>query len=268
MRRRTALATLALSSVALWGAPTRRALAGACAGPARAVVGVVPAATDVIPRGEGVLVQILGASQRSLGAPHAWEVGQPEETAFGIRAHLARRGHRPLSLRTEIVGPGLARLVPTRAPDAGAWELVAQGESVEVTFGDGAAPPLGVAPELLAVEVHRVGRQSRPGASGGGGTSLVVTATTRSPVAAPWIGALLFSDARETDRPMLARAIEPSQGAPSPSGLVLFTTPGRCAFSPPRQSPPAVGHDVRLALYDLYGRVSARSSAVRVRERQ
>jgi hypothetical protein len=238
----------------------REVEAGACAGPGRAVIGVVPSETDVIPRGEAVLVQIVGGTLRNLGPPHRAEYDEPPETAFGIRAHLERRGMRPISIRTIAIAPGLARFVPSRAPEAGRWQLVAQEQRVDVLFGDAPAPPLGDAPELLRIERRAHVSQGRLGSSGGRSSTSFV-ASMRQSVGAPWRGILSYGDPRAESLARTSRAIE--IGAPS---QLLFATAGRCGFSTPGESPPLVNHETSVALYDLYGRVSARSNVVRVVE--
>jgi hypothetical protein len=45
----------------------------------------------------------------------------------------------------------------------------------------------------------------------------------------------------------------------------VYASPGRCGYQAPGQSPPPSGALVRVAFYDLWGRVSARSRQVRVR---
>jgi hypothetical protein len=175
---------------------------------------------------------------------------------YGIGARLVRGGQRPISLRTEIVGPGFARYVPTRTPAAGTWQIVSRtGERVDVTFGDAPAPPIGAAPELVRVERHEATGQG----PASGSSSTWITAVTRAPITAPWVGVLTYGDPRAGVEPILARA--------RPSGeeqLFLYTSPGRCSGFVVVQSPPGASHEVSIATFDLYGRVSARSNVVQV----
>ncbi len=257
--RAAVVVSLVLSLIVLVVAP-REAEAGACAGPGRAVIGVVPSETDVIPRGEAVLVQIVSGSLRQLGPPHRAEYDEPLEAAFGIRAHLERRGMRPISIRTVAIAPGLARFVPSRPPEAGTWQLVAQEQRVDVLFGDTAAPPLGVAPELLRIERRTYVSHGRPGSSGGRSSTSFV-ASLRQPVGLPWRGILSYGDPRAESLARTSHLLE--LDAP---GQLLYATAGRCGFSTPGESQPLVNHETSVALYDLYGRVSARSNVVRVVE--
>ncbi|MBN8610338.1 MAG: hypothetical protein J0L92_07125 [Deltaproteobacteria bacterium] len=254
------LFVLAFVLIALALLAPREVEAGACAGPGRAVIGVVPSETDVIPRGEAVLVQVMGGTLRQLGPPHRAELGEPLETPFGIRAHFERRGMRPISIRTEAIAPGLARFVPSRPPEAGTWQLVAQGQHVDVLFGDTPAPPLGLAPELVRVERRTVVSSGRPGSSGGRSATSFV-ATLRQPITQPWRGILTYGDPRAESDARISRPIAIDQAS-----QMLHATAGRCGFSTPGESPPLLGHEVSVALYDLYGRVSTRSNVVRVVE--
>ncbi len=254
--RRTFLSGLA---VALGSVTLARsgAEAGACAGPRQAVIGVVPSASDMIPLGEGVLVQLVAVTERSLGPAGTVEDGGSGASAFAIGARLERARQRPISLRTEILGPGLARFVPTRPPSAGLWRVVSSGgQVVEVQFGAEPAAPLGAGPEPVRIESH-----VRTGAGpASGGTSTWITASLRSPLGPPWVGTITYvQDAGGAELATLARSLD-SPG----TDVFLYTTPGRCAFRTPAQEPPGVGRDVRIAAYDLWGRVSTRSASVRV----
>lgn len=250
-----ALLSVAVAACAIAAVP-RPAHAGGCARPRALVIGVVPSSSDTIPAGEGVLVEITSASQRSLGAPGEIELGVIDAGSYGIGARLVRGGQRPISLRTEIVGPGFARYVPTRTPAAGTWQIVSRsGERVELTFGDAPAPPIGAAPELVRVERHEAA--SRGPASGS--SSTWVTAVTRAPISAPWVGVLTYGDPRAGGEPILARALPGGEAQ-----LFLYTSPGRCSGIALGQSPPGASHEVSIATFDLYGRVSPRSNVVQV----
>lgn len=247
------LVSFALAALAAVPAAVR---AGGCARPRTAVIGVVPSVSDVIPLGEGVLVEITSVTERSLGAPGEIELGVVDAGTYGIGARLVRGGQRPISLRTELVGPGFARYVPTRTPAAGAWQIVSRsGERVDLTFGDAPAPPIGAAPELVRIEHHASGGQG----PASGSRSTWLTAVTRSPLGSPWVGVLTYGDPRAGGDPLLARRLSTGEAA-----LFLYTTPGRCAGFVATQTPPEVSHEASLAAFDLYGRVSARSNVVQV----
>jgi len=256
--RRTFLSALAVAAVG--GAALRRssAEAGACAGPRQAFIGVVPSASDVIPLGEGVLVQLVAVTERSLGPAGVVEDGASGASAFAIGARLERARQRPISLRTEILGPGLARLVPTRAPSAGVWRVVSSGgQAVEAQFGAEPATPVGAGPEPVRIQRHV--RTSAGPASGG--SSTWITASLQAPLGPPWVGTITYvQDPGGAEIASLARSLD----SPGASDVHLYTTPGRCAFRTPGQEPPGAGRDVRIAAYDLWGRVSARSASVRV----
>lgn len=256
MRRTGGLALLAAAvclAVALTHAP--RAEAGACAGPREAHVVVVPAASDVIPAGEGILVQLAGGGERSLGPAPAGDLGTPLAERFEIGAHL-ERGRQHIALRIEELGPSVARLVPTSTPAPGAWRLVSRRGAVDVVFGDTPAPPVGAAPHLVSLRT-----QTTHGAGPRGSDSYTsTTAVTREPVGPPsWRGVVVFIGAVGSERPTLARALD-GVG----TGLVVYADPGRCGFFVPGQSRPSGGELASIALYDLWGRLSPRSNQVRV----
>jgi len=256
--RRTFLSVLAVAALGGVLLTRSRAEAGACAGPRQAVIGVVPTSTDGIPLGEGVLVQLVAVTERSLGPAGAVEEGSSGASAFAIGARLERARQRPISLRTEILGPGVARLVPTRAPSAGVWRVVfSGGRAGGGELGAGAGGPRGPGPEPGAVERH-VATRAGPAS---GGTSSWITASLRAPLGPPWVGTITYvQDRGGAEVATLARALD----RPGTTDVHLYTTPGRCAFRVPGQEPPGVGRDVRIAAYDLWGRVSARSASVRL----
>lgn len=114
---------------------------------------------------------------------------------------------------------------------------------------------MGAAPELVRVERHEA--VSRGPASGA--SSTWITAVTRAPITAPWVGVLTYGDPRAGGEPILARALPGGEAQ-----LFLYTSPGRCSAGTPGQSPPGASHEVSVATFDLYGRVSARSNVVQV----
>ncbi|MBN8610183.1 MAG: hypothetical protein J0L92_06350, partial [Deltaproteobacteria bacterium] len=77
-----------------------------------------------------------------------------------------------------------------------------------------------------------------------------------------WQGLVVYQAASATSEwAVSARALNGTS-----STQLLYADAGRCGFYAPGQSAPAAGSLVRVALYDLFGRVSARSNQVRVGE--
>jgi len=248
----TSIACGLLALAMLW--PASEARAGACAMPTGVVMVVTPATTP-IPRGEGILVQVGTDPTRSLGlARGIFEATRGAERE--IAARLEREGRPAIALRAEMLGPGLGRLVPERAPAAGVWRVVTSEGSVEVRFGAGPAQPGPGALELTSMERSM---QTWDGPGGRGGTSTSVTAHTRSGIRAPAIGVIVYAVAPGHEDPWLARPV----ASPEPA-FAVYTSGGRCAFHLPGENPPAPGAQVRIATYDLWGRVGPRSAIVTV----
>ena len=259
MQRTRALLVSALT-LALLAAlvPTEIVRAGACARPSEPTVGVVPTSEDVIPADGSVLVQIVGSSDRSLG-PARPQTGRGAATMFELGARLEREGHPTIALRVEEIGPSVARLVPARRPQAGRWRVVSDHGSVEVSFGASPASPLPPAPELESLANTTNVVTDGPGA----GSFTSTMATLRADVGPPtWQGIVAFQAISATSEiPIAARALN-GAGA----SQYVYASPGRCGYAAPDQSPPPSGSLVRIALYDLWGRVSGRSNQVRVGE--
>jgi len=232
--------------------------AGACAQPRVPTIAVVPTAEDVIPRGEGILVQIVGDSARALGAAPPESVAAAGASMFEVGAHLERDGERPIPLRVDVLGPGVARLVPARSPRAGRWRVVGSGGTVELTFGATPAPPLGAVPALGTVET----RTFTSDGPGGGGSTTSTSAQFDAAIGPPvWQGVIAYrATSATTEVAITARALNGNEPF-----HYLYADPGRCGFGAPGQSAIPAGWLVRVAFYDLWGRVSARGSHVRVR---
>ncbi len=257
--KRGLIGGLALASVAcalsaltmLW--PASEARAGACAMPTGVVMVVTPATTP-IPRGEGILVQVGTDPTRSLGLARGI-LDAPGGGEREIVARLERDGRPTIALRAEALAPGLGRLVPERAPAAGTWRVVTSEGSVEVTFGAAPAQPGPGAPQLVSME-RSMNTWHGPG---GGGTTTAITAHTRSAIRAPAIGVIVYAVAPSAESPWLARPLSGQE-----LGIVVYRSGGRCAFYLPGENPPSPGAQVRIAAYDLWGRVSPRSESVTV----
>ena len=239
-------------------APTQRAAAGACARPNEPTVGVVPAVSDVIPRGEGFLVTIVASSERSLGRAAEMR-GSGTASMFDVGTRLERDGQSPIALRIVELGPGVARFEPARDPAAGRWRAVSREGSVELTFGSTPAAPIAAPPSLASAHTTTVTSQGPRG----GGTYRSSTAELGAPVGLPeWQGIVVYqASSATTEAPLAARALNGTSAT-----QLLYADPGRCGFYAPGQSAPTAGSLVRVALYDLWGRMSARSNQVRVGE--
>jgi hypothetical protein len=218
---------------------------------------VVPTTEDVIPADGNVLVQIVGYSDRSLG-PAQPQTGRGTASMFELGARLEREGHPVIALRVEEIGPSVARLVPAHRPQAGRWRVVSDHGSVEVSFGASPASPLPTVPELESLATTTNVVTDGPGA----GSFTSTMATLRAEVGPPtWQGLVAFQAISATSEiPIAARALN---GAGT--SQYVYASPGRCGYAPPDQGPPPSGSLVRIALYDLWGRVSPRSRQVRVR---
>lgn len=265
MQRRTFVLSGLASLIALDALSSpRRAQAGACARPNDPMVAIMPTADDVIPRGEGFLVTLMPWSDRSLGPAAENGIGAGTAAMFEVGARLERDGAEAIPLRVVEIGPSVARLVPTRAPTPGRWRVVSARTAVpggapapELTFGAAPAAPLAAIPRLSSVATIEVTNDG----PGGGGTYRSTTAELASAVGMPaWQGIVAYQAASATSEwAFTARALNGT----SPTQL-LYADAGRCGFYVPGQSAAAVGSLVRVALYDLYGRVSTRSNQVRV----
>ena len=258
----TALAVPVLALfVSLSLASPRRAHAGACARPSAFVVLLTPSALSV-PAGEGVLVGIatgFGGAERSLGlAGTAGDAAEGGAAAFDIGIHL-ERGDQRIVLRAELLAPSLARLVPERAPEAGAWEIVgSSGARVAITFGPARVLPALRAP--TATELRSVTRsfEGALGRGGGSSTSLLLELGTVPPASA--VAIIASIDAGGTLRPQLFHALD-SRGR----SQTLIATGGRCSREPPGHMIPAQGSRVSVAWVDGLGRVSPASAVLEVR---
>lgn len=258
MQRTRALLLFAAALVALAAlVPSELVQAGACARPAEPVVAVVPSVDDIIPSDGTVLLQIVGGSDRSLGTAQP-QTGLGTAAMFELDARLEREGQPTIALRVEEIGPSVARLVPARRPGPGRWRVVSRHGAVEVTFGATAAPPLPSAPALesLATSTNVV-------TAGPGSGSFTSTMATLSAEAGPpaWRGLVAYqATGATTEIAIAARALNGTS-----SSHYVYASPGRCGFESPGQQPPPTGSLVRVAFYDLWGRVSPRSRQVRVR---
>jgi hypothetical protein len=258
MQRTRALLLFAGALVALAAlVPSELVQAGACARPGDPIVAVVPTAEDVLPADANVLVQIVGFSDRSLG-PAQPQTGMGTASMFALGARLEREGHAAIALRVEEIGPSVARLVPARRPDAGRWRVVSPHGSVEVSFGAATAPPMPAAPELESLATSTNVVTAGPGS----GSFTSTMATLRAQAGPPtWQGLVAFqATGATTEIAIAARALNGTS-----SSHYVYASPGRCGYEAPGQGPPPSGSLVRVALYDLWGRVSPRSRQVRVR---
>lgn len=262
--RSLAAASLLAASLVLW--PRTDASAGACGRPT-AVLEVVPGAAVPIPRGESILVRLGTDPARGLlAAALEGRLGSDHARPFEIGARLEREGATAIPLRVEALGPGLARWVPATPPSAGRWRVVAGERSVEVTFGARAAQPAPAAPHLLSMT-----RQS-PDATGGGSGLIGAGGSSRSGpprpitvarlgggIRAPAIGLIVYAATARGDLPWL---VPRNLGATEQ--IVVHAPGGRCSFGVPGENPPPPGTPVRVATYDLWGRVSPPSETVTV----
>jgi hypothetical protein len=244
------------AGAALLGAP-ERARAGACARPG-AVIELVPPASAPIPVGEGVLVRLGTDPSRMVGPAARFSFGGDGHEAFEIEPRLERDGATTIPLTIAPIGPGLARLVPASAPAPGRWRVVGQaGGSAEVTFGRAGPQSPPPAPRLASVE-----RRMQAWGIGGprrGGTTQTIVARVTGGVRAPAVGVVLYAVTPRGDQPWLTRSLD--DHGPD---ITLYTSGGRCAFEVPGQNPPPPGARVRLAAYDLWGRVGTSSDVVTV----
>ncbi len=261
-RRTLALVALAALFVAIATVgSTPRAEAGACARPNDPMVAVMPTVDDVIPRGEGFLVTLMPWSERSLG-PAGEMTGAGTAAMFEVGAHLEREGQTAIALHVVEIAPSVARLVPARTPAPGRWRVVSTrgaAAGVELTFGASSAAPLAAPPRLTSVTTVTVTNDG----PGSGGTYRSTTAEVGAAVGMPaWQGVVVYQAASATSEwAVTARALHGTS-----TTQLLYADAGRCGFYVPGQSAPAGGALVRIALYDLFGRVSARSNQVRVGE--
>lgn len=225
----------------------------------------MPTVDDVIPRGEGFLVTLHPGPERSLG-PASEMTGSGTASMFEVGARLERDGQIAIPLRVVEIGPSVARFVPTRTPTPGRWRVVAArapssggAPAVELTFGASPAAPLANAPRLSSVTTLTTTSDG----PGGGGTYRHTTAELATAVGMPtWQGVVVYQAASATSEwAVTARALNGTS-----TTQMLYADAGRCGFYVPGQSAPAAGSLVRVALYDLFGRVSARSNQVRVGE--
>lgn len=246
------LVTLAGAAAGV-GAP-QRARAGACARPT-AVIEVVPPADTAIPAGEGILVRLGTNPSRMLGPAAPFSFGGDGHEAFEVEPRLERDGATAIPLTIALLGPGLARLVPATAPAPGRWRVVGRQGAAEVTFGRAAAQPPPPAPRLVSME-RRLHSWEGPR---GGGTTTTIVAQVTGGIRAPAIGVVVYAVTPRGDQPWLAHTLE--EGGAS---MTIYASGGRCSFQIPGENPPPPGARVRLAAYDLWGRVGASSDVVTV----
>jgi len=262
--RSLAAASLVAASLVVW--PDADAAAGACASPT-AVVEIVPGARVPIPRGQSVLVRL--GTDPARGLPVAELHGrrsQDHAHPFEIGARLEREGAPAIALRVEALGPGLARWVPATPPSPGRWAVVAGERRVEVTFGARAPQPGPAAPHLVSMT-----RQSPDAAGIGSGVvglgsgrsagppSPITVARLEGGVRAPAIGLIVYAATVRGDLPWLV-----PRDLGSSEQLVVHSPGGRCSFRVPGENPPPPGTQVRVATYDLWGRVSPPSETITV----
>lgn len=257
MRSSPALFVALAVLVTLGLADTPVASAGACAMPGLYVRIAAPV-THTIASDQGVLVEVGTDPRRAIAPGPAPYSG---ERAVSVTAHLAREGQADIALRVEEIGPSVARLVPASTPAAGRWRVVSATHSEEVTFG--AAPARGAGPSApQLVSVTRV-QQSIPGPRGTDSYTSV-TARLRRTLSASAAGVVLFGVHGTTERAALTQSRSSLASLHTRAGeLTLFSSGGRCSVSLPGQDPTVRG-TVRLAAYDLDGRVGARSADVTV----
>ncbi len=256
--RSIVVALLALFSLACVGlAATPHVSAGACAMP-QLWVRIAPPVAHAIPSDQGILLEVGTDPRRAIGTGPAPYSGATEITAA---ARLTREGETDIALRLEQLAPSLARLVPSTAPSAGRWRVVTDTHTEEVTFGAQPARGTGpAAPQLVSVSRTQ---QSIPGPRGTD-SYLSVQARLRGALPASVAGVVLFQVRGETERAALTQSRQSIQSLSTRGGqLVLFSSGGRCSVSLPGQDPQVRG-PVRLAAYDLDGRVGARSRDVTV----
>lgn len=252
MHRRTFVAS-GLASVILVSSP-RVARAFGCLGPRDPQVVVMP--TVDVPSGEGFLATLLPFTERSLGPAG---LGRSNAAMFEIGARLVREGHRDIALRVDAIGPSAARFLPTSAPAPGPWRVVTRHREVELTFGATPVAPLAFTPTLTSVTTITTDADGRAAATG----AFRTTARLTTPVGMPtWQGIVAYQAMSATTE--LAMATHALNGTSDTQ--IVYADPSRCAFSSPNQSALIRGSLVRVALYDLFGRVSARSNQVRVGE--
>ncbi|MBX7194442.1 MAG: hypothetical protein K1X94_20470 [Sandaracinaceae bacterium] len=257
-RRLSALFLVVSTLIVLLVGSSERVEAGACARPPGAVVAVVPADTDVIPRGEGILVELASSSPRSIGPAGEAALGVDASGVFEIGARLEHDGARPIALRVEHLGPAVARLVPAAAPAPGRWRVVGPGGSVTLEFGTTPAAPLPALPSLASVQTSTTTYSGPRGSESSTATVVQLSGSITPP---GWQGLVVYQAYDATHEGAVLNSALSGGGA----SFDVYRTPGRCGFSMPGQSPPATGQLVRVAAYDLYGRLSPRSQQVRVR---
>ena len=250
-----ALTLAALGLAAITAAPI--ALAGACAMPSL-WVRIAADATRVIPSDQGILLELGTDPRRAIGpgpAPYS------AESAIAVTAHLAREGQPDIALRVEAIGPSVARLVPATTPASGRWRVVTATHSEEVSFG--AQPARGngpAAPRLVSVTRTE---QTFPGPRGSD-SYLSISARLRGALPASVAGVVLFAVHGTTERAAITQSRQSLASLHTGAGaLVLFARGGCCSVSLPAQDPSVRG-TVRLAAYDLDGRLGARSNDVTV----
>ena len=158
----------------------------------------------------------------------------------------------------QMLAPGLARY----RVDSGArgeWTFV--GESLEHSFsivGAGAATKL-PPPRLRAVALQSMD-MGRPN----GSKSTWVEAYTQEAKPDSVIGMILYDAEEVGDGGVDHGALLFQRFPGSKTTAVLYTAPGRCQARMPGLREPVVGDKVQAAWVDVFGRVSARSSAVEV----
>ena len=222
--------------------------AGGCARVGLDVLLLTPRSVRV-PRGEGLLVGLGRDESRTLGPVHGTGYETSERDVPPVSATLERADHASIALRSEALGAGLWRLVPERAPEAGAWTLRAGEHTHAVRFVDGAAPARLGAPRVRAIT-----------ASSGIAQAVIAELSSAPPAAARAVVASM--QRRDTWMPRMS-----AQLSARDRSLVLFQrASGRCA-PPPIGSPTPPHAVVRLSWVDALGRTSPPSEVVTVTAR-
>lgn len=246
---------LAITSAA-W--PSQRVHAGACAAPSANLVLMTPA-TARVPPGAGLLIagQMPG---RSLGRARS----PRDELEFD---GTLTRGDESIALRVESIAPGLARLVPERAPDAGTWQLRAGELALPVQFSARAGQPVLSPPALESVwsqvpdgsAIGGIGSAGPRGRSGPAPPRVMASLAAARPAGAL---VLVLRPAGATGRAFAAVA------TPTTSRTLPVYAPsgGRCAPITYGSAVPA-GASVVATFVDAFGRESAPSDPVVVERR-
>jgi hypothetical protein len=221
----------------------RAAEAGPCARPIS--IPVVRAAGGPLPEGGAVIVE--------LGSTNDWHTYPKDIELESVKARLVR-GPITVPLKLEVLAPGIARLVPDGKPGEGTWKLEGvPGPAVSFTK---TSLPLPAPPVVKAVE--RGSGTSPPSPIGGGGGHWDTAGLAfGADVPAGVTGVIIYN---EHGGALLFRPVTPGPTR----GIMLYSTPGRCA---PMQYgyPPNAGDKITARWLTSDGRLSDPSAVVQVR---